>query len=379
MKGLTLSTHRRPTVLVVDDNPVNLEVLEAIFIQEGFGVIKAEGGVEAKDRACAELPDLILLDIMMPGEDGFETCSKLKSDPATTDIPVIFISAVDDVHEKVKGLKLGAVDYITKPFEPAEVLARTRVHIRLREAHMALVEEQTSRLKQLKEAQEAILTRPDDHPGSGFAVHYKPVCEAGGDFYDVVEVGEGIFGYFIADVSGHSVGNSLPTSALKALLHRGASPLYTCDQMMRMLNQSMSSILPQGQFLTACYVHLNRLKARLMVISAGHLPAIYVHLRGQTEVIRASGDVIGVFKSISFDIHEQSVSKGDRLFIYTDGLIERFAGKKRSWREGIKILRNACGETRHRPMETAITDIVNIMCPNGSSPADDLVLLGVEI
>ena len=371
-------THN-PTVLIVDDSPMNIKFLEAIFVKEGFGVLKADNGSAGRALARAHVPDLILLDIMMPGETGFETCYALKADPVTTDIPVIFITAVTDVEQKVKGFALGAVDYITKPFDRGEVLARARVHIKLWAAHAAMIEEQSARLRQLREAQQAILVRAEDCPAARFSVFYKPFHEVGGDFYDVVQNGDYIFGYFVADVSGHNLGASFPTSALKVLTGQNAGPLYTPEETMKMMNGVMSTLLPEGQFLTACYAQLNRHRSKLTIVNAGHPPAVYVNGNGEAETISASGDVIGIFPSVTFDGYVRTVSEGDRFFLCTDGLIERFGDRKKTWKEGMGELATACGETRGEPLEGAVRQIVDTLCPDGDTPDDDLVLLGVEI
>ncbi|HVN23154.1 MAG TPA: response regulator, partial [Syntrophorhabdales bacterium] len=138
--------NRGLTVLIVDDVAVNVRLLEAIFKKEGFLTLTADSGPACREQARTARPDLILLDIMMPDESGFETCAKLKADPATTDIPVIFISAMDDSKSKVKGLSLGAFDYVTKPFDKDEVLARARLHIKLKQAYDAVAREQASKL-----------------------------------------------------------------------------------------------------------------------------------------------------------------------------------------------------------------------------------------
>ncbi|HMK65401.1 MAG TPA: response regulator, partial [Thermodesulfobacteriota bacterium] len=208
----------KPSVLIVDDNAVNRMVLEAIFVKEGFQIYSAEDGPGGRSLAQTRSPDLILLDIMMPGESGFDTCRILKRDPTTSDIPIIFVSSLVDVKEKVMGFSLGAVDYITKPFERLEILARARLHIKLKKAYTLQIEAQSARLKQLQAAQKAILIQPEECPDAGFAVYYKPFHEVGGDFYDVLRGGEDIFDYFVADISGHDLGACLPTSALKALL-----------------------------------------------------------------------------------------------------------------------------------------------------------------
>ncbi len=380
MKEATNAEARqKPSVLVVDDSVLNVKLLEAIFTKEGFRVLTANSGADGRLLARSGTPDLILLDIMMPGENGFSTCRTLKADPFTADIPVIFISALDEVDDKVRGFDAGAVDYITKPFNRAEVLARSRLHIKLREAHAALVKEQSAKLQNLREAQEAFLTRPEDRPGAGFAVCYQPFHEAGGDFYDVMEIGEGIFGYFVADVSGHDIGSSLSTSALKALFHQNASPVYTAGETMKMVNRVMAGVAPGQQFLTACYAHLNRLTCTLTLISAGHPAAVYLPANGGAEAIDISGDVIGVFKSISFDVYERPTQKGDRFFLYTDGLIERFGPTKRLFREGIEDLKKVCEATRNAPLNKAIKDIVDRMGVGAGLAADDLLLLGVEV
>ncbi|MEH2446361.1 MAG: response regulator [Nostoc sp.] len=130
----------RGVVLVVDDNPTNLQVLSSFLDQSNFEVWAARSGEKALQRLeNDDLPDLILLDVMMPGIDGFETCKQLKSNPRVQDIPVIFMTALSETADKVKGLQLGAVDYITKPFQHEEVLVRIENHLKLRNLTKTLI------------------------------------------------------------------------------------------------------------------------------------------------------------------------------------------------------------------------------------------------
>ncbi len=122
----------KESILMVDDNATNLQVLSQTLAGRGYRLLVAKNGENALTITAKTAPDLILLDIMMPGMDGFEVCRRLKSDPATIDIPVIFLSALGQTEDKVRGLKLGAVDYITKPFQPEEVIARVDTHLTLR-------------------------------------------------------------------------------------------------------------------------------------------------------------------------------------------------------------------------------------------------------
>lgn len=118
-------------VLLVDDNPTNLEVLYQTLDGEGYRLLAARGGEAALAIMRETTPTLILLDIMMPGMDGFQVCERLKADAATADIAVIFLSALGDTETKVKGFELGAVDYISKPFQAAEIVARVATHIKI--------------------------------------------------------------------------------------------------------------------------------------------------------------------------------------------------------------------------------------------------------
>jgi signal transduction histidine kinase len=140
-------------ILVVDDNPTNLSVLTQALKSAGFKVRVAVDGESAIEQVQYDQPALILLDVEMPGIDGFETCIKLKSNPSTYDIPIIFMTALADKESKLKGLSLGAVDYITKPFEQEEVLARVKVHLKLRSLTKTL-EEKNAQLYQLNEGLE---------------------------------------------------------------------------------------------------------------------------------------------------------------------------------------------------------------------------------
>jgi signal transduction histidine kinase len=119
-------------ILIVDDSPTNLEVISATLTQAGFAVITATDGDRALKQVQTHAPDLVLLDVTMPGIDGFETCQRLKTQPNGRHIPIIFMTAITDASSKIRALEMGAVDYVTKPFQEREVLARVRTHLQLR-------------------------------------------------------------------------------------------------------------------------------------------------------------------------------------------------------------------------------------------------------
>ncbi len=152
--------HQPGTILVVDDNPTNLGVAVNCLEDQGFTVLIARDGHSGIKRAKYAHPDLILLDVLMPGIDGFETCRQLKATPETQEIPIIFMTALSNTEDKVKGFELGAVDYVTKPIQIEEVIARVSLHLKLHFLNQALeqrVEERTTELntalKKLQQSQ----------------------------------------------------------------------------------------------------------------------------------------------------------------------------------------------------------------------------------
>ena len=139
-------------IMVVDDTQANLELLTTILSEHGYVVRPARSGELALKSATAKAPDLILLDVRMPGMDGFEVCRRLKLDSRTRPIPVLFISALVDMADKVKGFELGGLDYVTKPFNTKELLARVKTHLHLYELSQKLEQMVNERTAELVEA-----------------------------------------------------------------------------------------------------------------------------------------------------------------------------------------------------------------------------------
>ncbi len=368
-----------PKVLIIDDTPTNVKILEAALKKAGYSTLAAFNGPDGERVAEASQPDLILLDIMMPGKSGFDTCLDLKKNPRTQDIPIIFLSAVDDVASKVKGLSVGAVDYITKPFHREEVLARTGLHLKMRSDHRSRLDEQASRLEQIRAAQRSILVTPQDCPEARFFVRYVPVMEAGGDFYDVFESEPSRIHYFVADVSGHDLGASCTTTALKALLRQSVRATSTPLEAIMALNKSLFPIFNDGKHLTACHACLDRVESTLTLISAGHPPAILVSSAVEGRFLESCGDILGVFDEVELEPLSLRVTPGDRLFLYSDGLFERFGEGQWERDRSLAQLLEACSQTRHLGIEDAVDAIVDRMTPLGGAWQDDVVLLGVDV
>src|SRR6185436_15067173 len=208
------------TILVVDDSPVNLHVLVRTMDGTGHRVLVATSGKAAIEIAERARPDLILLDVMMPDVDGFEVCRAIKENPATKDIVIIFLSALGEVADKVAGLEMGAADYITKPIQADEVIARVATHLiqQQLEREVRLSRDSLDReLSSAAEMQRMIL--PPKLPAIGsltFEAYYQTSRYVGGDYYDVVPLPDGQCGVMIADVSGHGATSAIIMAMIRA-------------------------------------------------------------------------------------------------------------------------------------------------------------------
>jgi len=235
------------TILLVDDNPTNLQMLYQLLEKSvGGKLLVAKNGETALAIARKTRPDLILLDIMMPGIDGFEVCRRLKADPATGPIPVIFLSALDETADKVKGLQLGAVDYVSKPFQAEEVVARVNTHLTIHRLNRE-VQKQRDQLEHelmvVSELQRELL--PEGLPsirGLKLAVHYETSRYAGGDYYDVIELPDGRCGLLVADSEGHSAPATV-MMAMTCALFRSCPDLHDQpDKVLDFINTNLCKV-----------------------------------------------------------------------------------------------------------------------------------------
>ncbi len=366
------------SILAVDDNPLNLRLLETTLTKEGYRVLSSKEGSLAREIAVKERPDLILLDIKMPGEDGFEVIKNLKNNPVTAAIPVIFLTGVSEINAKLFGFELGAVDYITKPFHPREVVARVRLHLKLSIATNSLISSQAEKLKQISEAQTSMLTTPESHPEARFGVYFVSLQEAGGDFYEVLSISKDIFGFFVADFSGHDIKTGYLTSSVKALLKQNSTPIYQPSESIKMINDVLVEILPEDKYLTACYARLNRRAKQMVIISAGHPPAVYVPHNGEARLIEMDGDILGIFKDVYFGRQTIDVTPGDRFYLYSDGLVES-SQERTVWSKDATALLSACHRSGDLPIKAAPENIVRLLLNDDGKAEDDIVVLGIEV
>src|SRR5271156_6193181 len=217
-----MSAEAKKVILLVDDTPANIQIALAI-LKEHYQVRVATNGAKALELAVGDpAPDLILLDVMMPGIDGFEVCERLKGSEATREIPVIFLTGQTEIEDETRGFEVGGVDYIHKPFSPAVAKARVNTHLVLRGMRQQLAQQLAAMKSELETARQIQLSiLPREMPsvaGLDVAARYIPMTEVAGDFYDFILIDDKRLGAFVGDVSGHGMPAALISSMLKIAL-----------------------------------------------------------------------------------------------------------------------------------------------------------------
>jgi sigma-B regulation protein RsbU (phosphoserine phosphatase) len=187
-----------------------------------------------------------------------------------------------------------------------------------------------------------------------------------------------MFGYFVSDVSGHDIKTSYITAAVNALLKQNCTPIYNPAESMRMINDVLMEILPDGIYLTACYAKLNRKKKTLSIVNAGHPPLVYLPKEGEARFIEMDGDVLGIFNEVYYGQEDIKVTPGDRFFLYSDGLIEK-ASLKKLWPKCLPELLEACRRVKDIPVQGSATELARLLLDQIDMPEDDVVVLGVEV
>jgi sigma-B regulation protein RsbU (phosphoserine phosphatase) len=316
------------TLLLVDDNPVNLQVLLRTLDGRGYRLLVAKDGRTAIEIARQAQPDLVLLDVLMPEVGGFEVCRTLKADPRLRDSPVIFLSALGDVSDKVAGLSLGAVDYITKPIQPEEVIARVDVHLNrhrlereLRHANHRLDRE----LAGAADMQRLILPRLLPQTGAvQFAAHYQTSRYAGGDYYDVVPLPGGRFGVITLDVSGHGAPSAIMMAMMRTLVHTFPGVPETPGSMLRHIHRHFAFLGETSVYATAVFTIVDPGRGVMQVASAGHpLPLRYRPGSGVETLACEAATPLLLWELGHVPCAEHELRPGDRVLFYTDGITER--------------------------------------------------------
>jgi len=313
------------TLLLVDDAPANIQIANSI-LKDSYKIRIATNGAKALELASVTpLPDLILLDVMMPEMDGYEVCTRLKMSAKTRDIPVIFLTGQTEIEDETKGFEVGAVDYIHKPLSPAIVKARVQTHLVLRGIRKQLALQLLTIQKELETAREIQLSiLPEEIPkigGVDIAARYIPMTSVAGDFYDFIVVDEKHLGILVADVSGHGMPAALIASMLKIALAAQESHAADPAQLLLGLNKALCGKF-QRHYVTAAYLFLDMLKGTLRYAGAGHPPLLLWSRSEGVRAVEENGLFLGKFPQAAYSFVELPLKAGDWALLYTDGIPE---------------------------------------------------------
>lgn len=317
-------------ILVVEDNQMN-RVLVLGFLK-ATGVIHIEQAVDGLDgleKVEAFNPDLIILDLMMPRMDGHEFLRRLRADPRHAELPVLVTTALSSVHDRNEVFSLGATDYLEKPINGLELLARVKVHLRNRVMLNSLTryrDRLSQDLATLRTMQEMLLPQPAQidalAASHGIAIDsfFEPSLELGGDLWGCRALAGGKLAVFIADFSGHGVTAAVNTFRLKVLLD-GMEQADDPAAVLGILNRALAGMLPRGQFATMAYAVVDTAADTLTFASAGAPPLIAGDVHG-VEPCVSRGLPLGVAAGAGYANVTVAFPKGRFLVLYSDALIE---------------------------------------------------------
>ena len=319
-------TARQANILIVDDEPVNQQVLANYLALQNCTITQAMSGPEALSLIDTGFkPDLVLLDVMMPRMSGFEVARKLREQYPPYELPILILTARNQTIDLVTGLEAGANDYLTKPFDKRELLARVNTLLTLKEAveshdQLMLIEQE---LNVARRIQQSILPASVPRlPNLDIQVRYLPMTSVGGDYYDFFEIDDQRLGILVADVSGHGVPAALIAAMIKIAFSVQKPNARSASMVLTSLNHTLWDRIGK-QFLTASYVYLNLENRKLLHANAGHWPLLVWKKRAQLlHKLKPEGLIMGWLPEIDYASVELDLEPGDRVLLYTDAIIE---------------------------------------------------------
>jgi DNA-binding response OmpR family regulator len=322
-----MASTQLPAVLIVDDTPENLDILKAALKRDYKVLIANSGALCLQIASHDPHPDLILLDIMMPDMDGYAVIRRLQENASTRSIPVIFVTALSDAIDEMKGLNLGAVDYISKPFSVPIVQARVRIHLALRAAQTEIAEHNTSLLEERELIQEVILLMRDERDFDKRNIRYlmSSVDKTNGDVLLSAFTPDGQQWVLVGDIAGHGPVAALAIPLVSQIFYRQAGQGGVAGDLLNELNQAMFEKLPAVIYMPYVFVEISADRGCLRIWNGG-LPGCLMFEPDRESVYFSSMTFpMGLcadyrFNGDGFQLAE--FPKDGRLWIFTDGLSE---------------------------------------------------------
>jgi len=330
---------RKPKVLIVDDTPENIQVLMEM-LKDQYTIVAAINGEKALKMAVAEpMPDLILLDIMMPGMDGYEVCRKLKADEQVQHIPIIFVTAKTEVEDETLGFELGAMDYITKPFSIPVVKARVKAHLELKilrdleaiqraklETVLGIL---NSELAEAADYVKFLLPRPITDGPVRADWRFMPSTTLGGDSLGYHWLDEDSLAIYLIDVCGHGVGAALHSVSVLNVLRSRNLPNVDFRRPEQVL-ASLNAVFPmddhRDMYFTMWYGVYKPSSRLLTYASGGHPPALLIQDTAgngsEVRELRTPNIFLGGLNGMDFEYDEVDIKPEARLYVFSDGVYE---------------------------------------------------------
>jgi len=320
-------------ILIVDDSQDHLDLVLEMLTQEGYQVNTATNGTTALQLAQTTSPHLILLDINLPDLNGYEVCRRLKTDNATADIPVIFVSALTETLDKTKAFAVGGVDYVTKPFQVEEILSIIKTHLTLRNLEQQLdnrlTELQTlntrlqSEMGMAREIQQKLLPPPSPNwPDLDVICYTQPAREVGGDFYAFIELDDRRRGIAVGDVSGKGAPAAMAGALSVGLLQAYAPNHPNPELLLSELNKDLCARLSSNHMNAACCYAIFDLSTLCITVANAGCMYPYLRRNGRPQEISARGLPLGAWPEFDYTALTLELQPNDMIVFSSDGLVE---------------------------------------------------------
>ena len=320
-------------ILIVDDEVRITDILNLYLKKEGYRTMTAGDGLKALAAMRETTPDLIISDLMMPNMDGIAFCKEVKTKPEYSNPYFIMLTAKATVDSKVQGLKIGADDYITKPFNVKELVARVNSAMRIKALQNEIVEKNVE-LERYKAAMEnelqlaarfqESLIPPDGDicPGIRLTSIYQPTIHIGGDIFDVRKAGDGKIVFFVADVTGHGIVAAVISAMIKLSFIQAAASTSSPAAIAGKINRDIVSTTSEEHFASVFLGSIEADGSSLSFVRAGH-PAPYLCRQDkQILPLAPKGFLLGIDPDAQFVQQRVSLYPGDRIVMFTDGISE---------------------------------------------------------
>lgn len=370
-------------VLLVDDAKANLDILVE-GLKSDHKLSLALNGEMALQIAARTPPDLVLLDIVMPGLDGYEVCRRLRQMPETAEVPIMFLSSLEEVQNKTRGFEAGANDYLTKPFEMLEVKARVRSLLKAKAYSDAVKEQIASELRVAREIQMGMM--PHDFAGmeQAYGVEFgavlEPAREVGGDLYGVCAAARERLVVFLGDVSGKGIPASMFMVRAISLARLLAREIAEPERILARLNDELAVDNPSGMFVTFLCGVFDPGSGRLTLANAGHCRPVLLRTgEAPSWAVKNLGTALGFESGLEFERTEMTLREGDALIFYTDGVSEAFNPQDECYGND-RLLADAGVFAGQSPAAITAGLLQKVRAFAGTAPqSDDIAILALRV